>query len=315
MEIMDTIESRLKERNISKDDIERISKIRFSPFSKRSHRDFDPSYTANLFEKGISTPKFTNPRLWFIRGPIHWLLKKGVSFYSLVDKKLSENRVRAFFQVLHELVLIKKNQEILSQKLDEFYKEYSEERYKASLGMNPTTLYSPLSLRVDFESGVPPESDEILNLLRDVQPICIYYPSSLSFLEYCNSQNIKYRVVTPFEEDVTLIRRTITEFVSTQDKISPNPSVLFHANACLFSATFWEGILRSWRGLEQETRFILRFKEGTQSSLSPFRDNLPLFIETSDLGDYLRSIGYKNVHIHEKNQWGWIHISFTHSPQ
>jgi hypothetical protein len=313
-EIMDSIESRLKDRNISKEDVERISKIRFSPFEGAKHREFDPSHTANLFEKGISTPKFTNPKLWFLRGPLRWLLTKVVDFYSLLDKKLSENRVRAFFQVLHEIVMLRKKQEMLSQKMEEFYREYSETRYQASLGMSPTTLYSPLSIRVDFESDVPPESEELLGLVKDVQPVIIYYPSSLSFLEYCNSQNLKYRVITPFEEDVNLIRRTITEFVTTNDRINPNPSVLFHANACLFSSSYWEGLLRSWKNLEQETRFIIRFREGTQSVLSPFQDNLPLRIETKDIVNYLQTIGYKNIFLHDKNQWGWINISFTHYP-
>jgi hypothetical protein len=310
-EIMDSIESRLNERNISKEDIERISKIRFSPFANRSNRDFDPSFVANLFEKGISTPKFTNPKLWFLRGPLRYFLTKIVELYSLVDKKLSENRVRAFFHVLHELVVIKKKQEILSRKMEEFYKEYAETNYQASLGMNQKTLYSPLSIRVDFESDVPPESDELLELIRDTQPVLIYYPSSLTFLEYCNSQNLKYRVVTPFEEDVNLIRRTITEFVTTNERISPNPSVLFHANACLFSSGYWEGLLRNWRKIEQETRFIIRFKQGSTTVLSPFQDNLPLRIEASYLYDYLISLGYKNIYIHETNSWGWTNISFT----
>jgi hypothetical protein len=55
---------------------------------------------ANAFEKGISPPKFTNPKLWFIRGPIKWVFVSLVNLYSFIDKKLSENRIRAFFSVL-----------------------------------------------------------------------------------------------------------------------------------------------------------------------------------------------------------------------
>lgn len=310
-EIMDSIESRLKERNISKEDIERISKLRFSPFANKANRDFDPSFTANLFEKGISVPKFTNPKLWFLWGPLRFLIRKIIELYSLVDKKLSENRVRAFFHVLHELVLLKKNQEVLSLKMDEFYKEYAENNYQASLGMNQKTLYSPLSIRVNFESDIPPETDELIDLIRDVQPVAIYNPTSLPFLEYCNSLNLKYRVITPFEEDVNLIQRTITEFVTTSDRISPNPSVLFHANACLFSSGYWEGLLRNWRKSNQETRFIIRFKQGNSTVLSPFQDNLPLRIELSQLSDYLLSLGFKNIHVHDTNSWGWTNVSFT----
>jgi hypothetical protein len=313
-DIMKDIESKLKSRNISKEDVERISKLRLSPFSKSSSREFDASLSANLFEKGISAPKFTNPKLWFLRGPLKWMITQFINFYALVDKKLSENRVRAFFQVLHEIVLLKKKQDLLGRKLEEFYQEYAENKYLALKGSSKSNLYSPLSIRVDFESGAPHESEELIELVKDAQPVLIYYPSSLGFLELCNSVNLKYRVYTPYEEDVNLIQRTITEFVSSQQKISPNTCLLFHANASLFPSSFWEGLLRQWRSLEQETRFIIRYKESSNSSLSPFHDNLPLQIDIESLPDYLRSLGFKNVFVHSPNSYGWVNISFVLSP-
>lgn len=314
-EIMDSIESRLSERNVSKEDVERVSKIRFSPYAGEGYRSFDPSYTANLFEKGISIPKFTNPKLWFLKGPLKYLLHKFVSLYSLMDKKLSENRLRAFFQVLHEMVLIRKKQEILSQKLSEFYREYAETKYLVGQGKSQISLYSPIANRFRFESGAPPESEELLELVQDAQPVVIYYPESLGFLEFCNFQNLKYKVFTPFDEDADLIRRTTTEFVSTTERIAPYQSVLFHANACLFTAGFWEGLLLGWSRLEQDTRFVIRFRQGSSAVLSPFQDNLPLHIETQFLGNYLKSLGFRNIHIHETNAWGWTNISFHHHPE
>jgi len=313
-DIMKDIKSKLKSRNISKEDVERISTLRLSPFSKSNSREFDASHAANLFEKGISAPKFTNPKLWFLRGPLKWFITQFINFYALVDKKLSENRVRAFFQVLQEIVILKKKQDLLGQKLEEFYQEYAENKYFALQGSSKGFLYSPLSIRVDFESGAPPESEELIELVKDAQPVLIYYPSSLGFLELCNSIHLKYRVFTPFENDVNLIRRTLTEFVSTQEKISPNSCLLFHANASLFSSSFWEGILRQWRMLEQETRFIIRYRETSNSSLSPFHDNLPLQIDIHTLPDYLRSLGFKNIFVHSPSNYGWINISFVLIP-
>ncbi|WCL49574.1 hypothetical protein O4O04_01795 [Leptospira sp. GIMC2001] len=312
---MDKIESRLQERNISKEDVERVSKLKFSPFTTHSSRKFDPSLAANLFEKGISTPKFSNPKLWFLVGPLRWMLEKFVNFYALVDKKLSENRVRSFLQVLHEIVVIRKQQDLLAMKMEEFYQEYAENKYQAAKGMTQRTLYSPLFTRVDFDSGVPPESEELLGIIQENQPVLIYYPSSLAFLEYCNSQNLKYRVITPFEEDVTLIRRSVTEFVTTNTKVPPNTSVLFHANACLFPSGFWEGLLREWKSLESDTRFLIRFRDRSTISLSPFQDNLPMRIDILQLSEYLKSIGFKNIHIHDTNQWGWTLVSFINSLQ
>ncbi len=313
-EIMEEIESKLKTRDITKEDVERISKIRLSPFSKNSTREFDASLSANLFEKGISPPKFTNPKLWFLKGPLRWMISKFVDFYALVDKKLSENRVRAFFQLLHEVVIIKKRQDLLGQKLDEFYQEYSNNKYIAAKGLHQTTVYSPLSIRADCESDHPPESEDLIDLIKDSQPILILYPSSLTFLEYCNSFQLNYRVVTPFPEDVNLIRRTITEFVTTQEKISPNNFVLFHANACLFPSGFWEGTLRQWRAIEQETKFLIRFRDRSNYNISPFSDNLPLQIDSTKIVEYLRNLGFKNVTMHPINNYGWINISFMNFP-
>jgi hypothetical protein len=313
-EIMEDIESKLKSRDISKEDVERISKLRLSPFSKNSVREFDASLSANLFEKGISPPKFTNPKLWFFKGPLRWMLSKFVDFYALVDKKLSENRVRAFFQLLHEVVILKKRQDLLGQKLDEFYQEYSNNKYIAAKGLHQSTVYSPLSIRVDFESGYPPESEDLINLIKDCQPILILYPANLGFLEFCNNYLLKYRVVTPYPEDVNLIKRTITEFVTTQERISPNNSVLFHANACLFPSGFWEGTLRQWRSIEQETKFFIRYRDRSNYNLSPFTDNLPLQIDSNQLVEYLRKLGFKNVTIHPINSYGWINISFMNFP-
>ena len=313
-DIMKEIESKLKSRNIAKEDVERISKLRLSPFSNSHSREFDASLSANLFEKGISTPKFTNPKLWFLRGPLKWLITQFINFYALVDKKLSENRVRAFFQVLHEIVILKKKQDLLGRKLEEFYQEYAQNKFFALKGSSKSSSYFPLSIRVDFESGPPPESEDLIDLVKDVQPVLIYYPSNLGFLEFCNSINLKYRVVSPFEEDVNLIRRTITEFVSSQEKISPNSCLLFHANALLFPSSFWEGILRQWRSLQQETRFIIRYRETSNSSLSPFHDNYPLQIDIESLPEYLRSLGFKNIFVHSANSYGWINISFVLIP-
>lgn len=314
-ELMEKLESKFQERNVSKEDLERISRIRFSPYSRQNYREFDPSLSANLFEKGISVPKFTNPRLWFLRGPLRWFVQKIIEFYALVDKKLSENRVRAFFQVLHELVLLKKKQDILAMKMEEFYQEYAENKFMAAKGMNPRVAYSPLYIRSDFESGVPPESETLLRFLQDAQPVNILYPISLGFLEYCNSIHLDYRVATPYLEDHDLIRRSLTSQVFTIDNIPNSGSILFHANACMFPSAFWEGLLRSWRKLETETRILIRFQEKTNSNLSPFQDQLPLSIQRGDLAEYLKLLGFKNIFIQEPDEFGWTLAIFLHSPR
>lgn len=308
-EIMQAIESRLKARNISPEDIERISKIQFTPKDLEGIRKWDPAYTASLFEKGISVPKFTNPKLWFLKGPLKYLLAKFVEFYSMVDKKLSENRVRAFYQLLHEVILLKKKQEMLSQKIETLFKSYltttQEKSYQYSIHQ-----YLPLSITYEYESDIPSESDFLLDFVRDVQPVLIYFPESFRFLEYCNIKNLQYKVYTPYQEDILLIKKHITDQVVNYEDISNCQSVLFHANAKLFSAKFWENILRTWSNWKNDLRFVIRYKNSDNSPLSPFADTLPLQINESLLPSYLRSFGFKIVHIHNVDSYGWTVVTF-----
>ena len=69
---------------------------------------------------------FTNPIFKYIRGPIRYLLVKFIEGYSLFDKKVSENRIRAFFNVVYELVLLRKKYESLDKKFHELYKEQND---------------------------------------------------------------------------------------------------------------------------------------------------------------------------------------------
>lgn len=50
---MHEIESNLRQRSIDKSEIDRIAKLKLSSDSPAGHREFDPSLTANLFEKEL----------------------------------------------------------------------------------------------------------------------------------------------------------------------------------------------------------------------------------------------------------------------
>ena len=125
-EIMKEIESNLSKRNINKEELNKIYRADFSPDSPGGYREFDPAYIANQFESGISPPKFQNKSLWFIRGPIKWIIVKLIELYSYVEKKLSFNRIRAFYSVVHELIVLKKRYDLLQSRFDELEKEVKE---------------------------------------------------------------------------------------------------------------------------------------------------------------------------------------------
>lgn len=119
-EIMREIESRIRIRSIDKEELEKILKQKIhSDINSIGFRAFDPAYTANLYEKGISPPKFTNPKLWFIKGPIKWFVVKLIQGYGFLDQKLSRNKVKAFYSVLHELIALRRKVEELEKEIQD----------------------------------------------------------------------------------------------------------------------------------------------------------------------------------------------------
>jgi hypothetical protein len=200
-EIMREIDSSLRQRSINKTDIERIAKLKLSSDSPAGHREFDPSLTANLFEKGIAPPKFTNPRYWFIKGPLKWMIVKFTEFYSLVDKKLSENRIKAFYSVLHELILLKANHRRLEQKISDLYKHVVDIRsnYPNTFQNNFYDNNKPLS------DGFQQSDLRILSLLRKDKATLVLLPDWDNFLNLLKLNQIPFQVVVQNKNQIQLL--------------------------------------------------------------------------------------------------------------
>ncbi len=141
-QILTSIEKSLASACIDLEALSKFQNQRFTPLSPEGFRSFDPLGAAHSFEKGINPPKFTSPKLWFIRGPIKWIFVSLVNLYSFVDKKLSENRIKAFFSVLHELIRINRKLKSIEIQMDliskqiytesgkqEFYKQSTDSQF------------------------------------------------------------------------------------------------------------------------------------------------------------------------------------------
>lgn len=126
-QILTSIEKSLASTSLDLESLSKFQNLSFTPLSPEGFRSFDPLGAAHAFEKGINPPKFTSPKLWFIRGPIKWIFVSLVNLYSFVDKKLSENRIKAFFSVLHELIRINRKLKNLEIKLDQINRQIQKE--------------------------------------------------------------------------------------------------------------------------------------------------------------------------------------------
>lgn len=307
-EIMEEIESSLKKRLIDKKEIERIAKLKLSTDSPAGHREFDPSLTANLFEKGISPPKFTNPRLWFIRGPLKWAIVKFTEIYSLVDKKLSENRIKAFYSVLHELILLKIKHQKLESKLNELYKQIVELRTATRPSFFQNEYYDnnrPLAEKFN-QSNL-----RILSLLKKEKSTLVLLPDWENFLNLLKLNRIHFDVVAQNKIQSDYINEQITNKVIHTNSIQTfteyknYSNIILHCNACLLPVWILESLLMFWKEYaESGTQCFIRFSNSSLDLHSPFQENYQTRIDLEKLLSNLKELGFKNIisHVVEKEE-------------
>jgi hypothetical protein len=313
---MSEIESSLSQRSIDKKEIERISKLKLSADSPAGHREFDPSFTAHLFEKGISPPKFSNPRYWFIRGPLKWIIVKFTELYSLVDKKLSENRIKAFYSLLHELILIKAKNQKLEHKFNELYKHVIELRTSTRPSFFQNEYYDN---NKPLEEGFSKSNLRILSLLKMEQPTLVLLPDWDHFLNLLKINNISYHAIVQNKNQFDYIHSQITNQITNIQLIQnftdykKYSNVILHCNASLLPAWILETLLINFSSYaEKNTVFFIRFSNSSLYCHSPFQENYQTRIELEILLSYLKDLGFKNVISHSIDRDEMNLITFTH---
>ncbi|MCE9501170.1 MAG: hypothetical protein K8R21_11840 [Leptospira sp.] len=317
-ELMEEIEKNLKLRNVSEDEILRISSAKFSPESPAGFRQFDPSFTVNLFEKGISPPKFTNPSLWFIKGPLKWLLIKFVDLYSVIDKKLSEKRIKAFYNVVHELIVLKSRQETLLNRFEGFYKDYIDLKVKIGEQVNPDFAFSVTGHLPEKYSD---KSDtRILDLLNSNSKTLVLFPEWGEFLNKLKIREIKFNSIAFNPMEFRYIKKNVTdeirliEFPDFEPDISFSgiSDIILQCNACILPDWVLEKILKTISEFSKsETKIYFRYSNSEISFLKPFRKNYLTTIDPDSLKIYLKSIGFKNIVKHETSKDEFSLITFA----
>ena len=316
-EIMAEIESNLKQRNLDISEIERVSKLRLTPEVPLGQRQFDPSETANSFEKGISPMGFTNPIFKYIRGPIRYLLVKFIEGYSLFDKKVSENRIRAFFNVVYELVLLRKKYEALEKKFYEFYKEQTELKALILGKKDNFSYYDPHS---PLEEPPNPSNSRITNMITQGESTLVLLPEFDNFLQKLQLKQIPYLAIINDSHHYEYFKNHITgnlEFISKLEDFqnySGYKNIVIAINSCKLPGWLLEKLFFSIRKFSDiETRIFFRYSNSALTYHSPFQENFQTRISNELLFHFLKETGFKNIVRHTVDDGELSLITFQKS--
>lgn len=106
-ELLKKVEESARSRGYDPAEIERIRELSFTPVSPASGRGFDPVLTSELLERPVSRPDFSSRKFRFLKLPlISWLASRFFELLVQIHTKLDENRVQAFYNVIHELIAV-----------------------------------------------------------------------------------------------------------------------------------------------------------------------------------------------------------------
>lgn len=313
-EIMEEIESKLKKNPSTKEEIDKLTHWKFSPPGPEGYRDFDPSEIAHLFEKGIAAPKFTNPKLWFVRGPLKWLLIRFAEFYSFLDKKLSENRTRAFYSVLHELILIRSENQNLKRKMEAFYSEFLEWNQAIGREVRPEFLWANENL---YSENNPEESETFL--LESVNPsekILVLSPGWGKILKQLLKLGSQFEAVSWNRSCTDFIRTSVTAQIRLEEPgsipkdCSEYSKIIIFENLSIHPHWLIEKALRSLSlSVSSGTEIRFRFSNENSNYPSPFLPLRLTKIQEPLIRDYLKQLGFRNI-IEKKSEDGFTILSF-----
>jgi hypothetical protein len=298
-EIMAEIESSLKKRNLDSNEIARITKLRLTPETPEGERQFDPAGTAHSFEKGINPPSFTNPIFKYIRGPLRWLFVKFIEGYSLFDKKVSENRIKAFFSVIYELVLLRKKYEVLEKKFLDFHREHIELKAYVLGKKEIQSFYNP---NKPLESGTEKSNERILDMIHSGDKTLVIFPEYDNLLQKFKLKQIPFLAIVNDKREYDYFLNNITSDINLVHHLeeyqnySGFKNIFLAINACKLPGWLLEKLIFSIRKYsDSETKIFFRYSNSSLNFHTPFQENLQSKISNELLFHFLRETGYKNI--------------------
>ena len=298
-ELMSEIESNLRRRNIDPADIEKIARIKLTPEVPISKREFDPSETAHNFEKGISPPGFTNPIFKYIRGPLRYLLIKFIEAYSLFDKKVSENRIRAFFSVVYELVVLRKKYETLERKFFEFYREHNDLKSIVLGKRDDNSYFNPFN---PLDDTISKSNDRIINLINSGENTLILLPEYDTLLQKLQLKQVPFNAILRHAKDYDYFKKNISSKVELIERLenfqnfSGYKNIILSVNACKLPGWLLEKFIFSLIRLsDTDSRIFFRYSNSSLTYHSPFQENYQTRISNELFFHFLKETGFKNI--------------------
>jgi hypothetical protein len=289
-EIMYEIESRLKDRSISRNEIDKIVAYGQDIHSEIRYREFDPSFIAYQFETGISTPKFTNPKFWFIKGPIRKVITFFVEIYSAIEKRLSTNRVKAFYSVVYELMILRSRIEKLEKEIER-------------LKLTPVPLETVDDATIELSrknTELFLESDrQILSNLNPTDFVLVLCPISIEFTDKLNTHTKMSKIIS-YESVINKYTQPIkpkTKRNKTQEiELQQFTKIIIHQNLCTISHKVLEKLfLEIKREATPGTKVLARLSNYSVGQDTPFKEVYKTSIEIDSLYTYLRTLGFYNI--------------------
>ncbi|TGM87362.1 LIC_10202 family protein [Leptospira bouyouniensis] len=293
-EIVETLESKIPLDPNQNNQWTELTKINYKPESPLGFRKFDPAGTAHLFEKGISSPKFSNPKFWYIRGPVKFIINRLISVYGQIDKKLSENRIRAFFSVLHELIRLGKRLEQMERRFDVFYRDHLLHTNQKS---SPNFSWATNSYFID--AGINPNWEVAVEDLKHSKQVLVLFPEWGEFLKQLSISKIPFQAVTSHSEHFDFIKSKVSHnvyylenlFPLTQMKIQ-NFDILVYLPLNKFPTFVIERLFSEITSvLTKGNHVYFSVSVIPEDNHRPFRDLQVSEINLELLPDYLNSLG------------------------
>ena len=158
------VEERVRSRNYDPDELERINNLSFTPVSPSDPRGFDPALTSELFERPVAIPDFTSRKFRYLRGPLKRLARRIFKLLAQVNDKLAENKIQAFYNLVHELIAMNYRHNKLQNRFDLVLRENLRLRERLERALESV---SSASEAPSFEGGtmVIPEPHPVLRTL------------------------------------------------------------------------------------------------------------------------------------------------------
>lgn len=297
-EILADLEKKLSLRNISKEELSRIQNLDLTSDVSSFNRQFDPAYIANQFEEGISIPKFTNPKYSFIKGPLKTIITKLIQFYSLLDKKLSENRIRAFYLVLHELIRSRKKIQRLEKKLFELSNILNQIQVKQTVSKNTFEFSDYYKL---FQEDLEFDFTPIHSALHNSKKILLIEPIHAQLPKEILSKGQELSILTSLlEKKESLLKFTNSIFVQENiiefKNYSEFDAIIYSGNICSLRPEFIHLLFLNFqKNSNTHTKFLISFSNQANSEILPFSLNSISKIDSEKFRIYLNELSFLNI--------------------